>query len=82
MRPILDLKNPLMQFIELCDKSSIEDKAKLVEFYMHNLTLTDMNLWDTNAKLGVLQLMAFAYWMSHEEARFEEVKTVLEIEEK
>jgi len=40
------------QFIEFYDKSSIEDRAKLVEFYLHNLTLTNMNVWDPNAKLG------------------------------
>jgi len=40
--------------IEFCDQSSIEDKAKLVEFYIHNLTLNDMNVWDPNAKFGDL----------------------------
>lgn len=47
------------KLIELCEKSSIEDKAKLAEFYLHNLTLTDMNVWDPNAKLGDLELIPF-----------------------
>jgi len=49
---------------------------------MHNLTLTDINVLDPNAKLGDLQLMALASWMSHEEARAEEVKKVMAREEK
>ena len=61
------------QFIELCDQSSIEDKAKLAEFYMHNLILIDMNVWDSNANFGDLQLLYLASWMNHEEARAEEV---------
>jgi len=46
--------------------SSAEDKAKLAEFYLHNMGLLDMNFWDPNAALGDLQLMAMASWMSHE----------------
>jgi len=53
--------------MNLCDHSSAEDKAKLAEFYLHNMDLTDMNLWDPNAVLGDLQLMAMASWMRHEE---------------
>lgn len=61
------------QFIELCDQSSIEDKAKLVEFYMHNLILIGMNVLDSNANFGDLQILSLASWMNHEEARAEEV---------
>ena len=57
------------QFTDLCDQISIEDKAKTAEFYLHNMVLTDMNLWDPNARLGGLQLMAMASWMNHEEKR-------------
>jgi len=60
----------------------MEDRAKLAEFYLHNLTIIDMNVWDPNAKLGDLQLMALASWIRHEEARVEEVKRVLAKEEK
>ena len=70
------------QFIELHDQSSIEEREKLVEFYMHNLTLIDMNVRYPNAKLGDLQLMALASWMTHEEARDEEVHKIMEKEEK
>jgi len=49
----------------------MEEKEKLVEFYIHNLTLTDMNIWDPNARLGDTQLMALVSWITHEEERFE-----------
>ena len=42
------------QFIDLCDQSKLEDRAKIFEFYFHNIALTDMNVWDPNAKLGDL----------------------------
>ena len=32
------------QLMHLCDSSSIEDKAKLAKFYLHNMALPDMNL--------------------------------------
>lgn len=47
---------------------------------MHNLTLTNMNIWDPNPKLGDMQLMALASWMTREEDRVEEVKKVMEKE--
>ena len=48
------------QFIDLCDQSTLERRAKMAEFYLHNMALIDMNIWDPNVKLGDLQLMAFA----------------------
>ena len=68
-RGIMPFKN-YNQFIDLCDQSTLEDRAKISEFYFHNKAkLTDMNVWDPNAKLGDLQLMDLASWMNHEEAR-------------
>lgn len=69
------------KFIELCDQSTLEDRAKISELYLHNLTLTYLNVWDPNPKLGDLQLMALASWISHEEAIAMEVEIVLEREE-
>lgn len=40
------------QFIEFCNQFSIEDRAKLAEFYIHNITLIDMNILDPNVRLG------------------------------
>jgi len=57
------------QFIDLCDQSTLEDRENISEFYLHNLSLTDLNVWDPNPKLGDLQLMALASWMNNEEAR-------------
>ena len=65
--PFYDYK----QFINFFNQSSMEDKGKLVAFYIHNLTLTDMNIWDPNARLGDTQLMALVSWITHEEERFE-----------
>jgi len=59
--------------MHLCDSSSAEDKAKLAEFYLHNLALPNMNLWDPNATSGDLQLMAMTSWLSHEEKRATEI---------
>jgi len=65
------------QFIDLCDQSTLEDMAKMAEFYLHNMALIDMNIWDPNAKLGYLQLMALASWMNHEDSRAIEMKRIL-----
>lgn len=64
----------------LCDSSSAEDKAKLSEFYLHNLALPNMNLWDPNASLGDVQLMAMASWLNHEEKRAIEIRDVMDRE--
>ena len=47
------------------------------KFYLHNMALTNLNVWDPNAKLGDLQLMAMASWMNHEELRATEMKRLL-----
>ncbi len=70
------------QFIDLCDKSTLEDKAKISKFYLHNFAWIDLNVWDPNAKLGDLQMMDLASWMGHEKARAEEVKIIVEKEER
>ncbi len=57
------------KFMALCESSSANDKAKLSKFYLHNLALPNMNLWDPNATLGDVQLMAMASWLNHEEKR-------------
>ena len=41
------------------------------------MALTDMNVWDPNAKLGDLQLMAMASWMNHEELRATKIKILM-----
>ena len=41
----------------------------MAKFYLHNMALTDMNVWDPNVRLGDLQLMAMASLMNHEELR-------------
>ena len=57
------------QFIDLCDQSALEDRAKMAEFYFHNMALTYMNIWDPNAELGDLQLMDLASSMDHENVK-------------
>ena len=68
------------QFIDLCDQSTLEDRAKMAEFYLHNMALIDMNVWDPNAELGDLQLMSLVSWMNHEESRAIEMKGILDRE--
>ena len=60
--------------MDLCDQSTSEDKEKMAELYLHNMALIDLKVWDPNAKLGDLQLMAMASWMNHEELRAVEKK--------
>jgi len=62
--------------MDLCDQTTSEDKEKMAEFYLHNMIFIDMNVWDPNAKLGDLQLMAMASWMNHEELRATEMKSL------
>jgi len=48
----------------------------MAEFHLHNMALTNMNVWDSNAKLGDLQLIDLASWMNHEESRAAEMKRI------
>jgi len=64
-------------FLSWFHNSTLEDKEKMAEFDLHNMALIDMNVWDPNAKLGDLQLMAIASWMNHEELRAEEIKRLI-----
>jgi len=63
--------------MDFCDQSTSEDKEKMAEFYLHNMALTDLNVWDPSSKLGDLQLMAMASWMYHDELREVEMKILL-----
>lgn len=62
--------------MHLCDNTSADDRAKLADFYLQNMALPDMNLWDPNATLGDLQLMAMASWLSHEDKRAMEIERI------
>jgi len=64
--------------MDLCDHSLAEDKAKLAEFYLHNMALINMSLWDPNPVLGDLQLMAMTSWMSHEEKKPAKIQKIME----
>lgn len=68
--------------MDLCDHSLAEDKGKLEKFYLHNMVLTNMNLWDPNSVLGDLQLMAMISWMIHEEERVVEIQKMMAKEQK
>jgi len=75
-RGISQIQDP-QQFSEFCSTSSSEDKAKLAEFYLHNLALPNVVSWDPNTALGDMQLMAFASWLNHEDQRAAEAKSVM-----
>lgn len=42
------------QLIDLCDQITLEDRTKMFEFYLHNMALTNMNVWEPSSKLGDL----------------------------
>ena len=53
------------------------DKEKMSELYMHNLVLTNLNIWDPNPRMGDMKLMALASWMVNEETRVKEMRMVM-----
>ena len=65
------------QFIDICDQSTLEDRAKMADFYLHNIALTNMNIWDPNAELGDRQLMSLVSSMNHDKSRVAEMKRIL-----
>ena len=65
------------QFAALCGSISLEDRAKLSDFYLHNFALPNMNAWDRNIVIGDVQIMAMASWMSHEEKRAVDVRNII-----
>jgi len=60
-----------------CDHGTLKYKAKMAEFYLHNMALTGMNVWYPNARLGDLQLMAMASRMNHEELRATKIRRLM-----
>jgi len=66
--------------VDLCNSSSSEDKAKLSEFYLHNLALPNITSWDPNIVVGDMQLTATTSWLNYEEKRAEEVRNVMDRE--
>ncbi len=64
----------------LCNNNLLEDKAKLSEFYLHNLALPNLTSWDPNKAVGDTQLMAMTSWLNHEEKRAAEVRNVMDRE--
>lgn len=55
----------------------MKDREKLAEFYMHNLTFTNLNFWDPNSSSGDMQVIDLASWMTLEDTRFDEIKKVM-----
>ncbi len=64
--------------MHLFNTNSSEDKAKLSEFYLHNLALPNITSWDPNTVVGDMQLMAMTSWLNHEEKRADEVRNVMD----
>lgn len=75
-RGISQIQNP-QQFTDLCNSSSTEDKAKLSEFYLHNLSLPNVTSWDPNTVVGDMQLMELTSWLNREEKRAAKVRDVM-----
>ena len=49
----------------------------MVEFYVHNLVLTNLDTWDPNPTMGDMQLMALTSWMMNEDTRAKEIWRVM-----
>ena len=44
---------------------------------MHNLVLTNLDIWDPNPTMGDMQLMALVSWMVNEDNRSKEIWKVM-----
>jgi hypothetical protein len=55
-------------------------RARMCEFYLHNIILPHPYKWNPNPYVGDVQMMAFASWLRHEEMREEELKKYKEDE--
>ena len=53
-------------------------KDKMEEFYMHNLMLTDLNLWDPNPRMADMKLMSLESWMVNDDTRAQEMEEFYE----
>jgi hypothetical protein len=67
-------------FLDAYQGCNMEERARLCEFYLHNLILPHPYNWNPNPYVGDVQLMAFASWLRHEEMRAEEFKKYKEEE--
>ena len=58
-------------------QANMADQAKMTEFYVHKLVLTNLDTWDPNSTMGDMQLMALASWMTNEDTRSKEIWRVM-----
>lgn len=58
----------------------MEEKTKVVEFYLHKLVLIYLTIWDPNPYLGDAKLLALTFRLRHEEVRAEEVIKIMDWE--
>ena len=65
------------QFMDFYKKANMVDQEKMVEFYVHNLVLTNIDTWDPNSTMGDMQLMALASWIMNEDTREKEIRRVM-----
>jgi hypothetical protein len=61
---------------------NMEERARLCEFYLHNLILPHPYNWNLNPYVGYVQLMTFASCLRHEEIRAEELNKYKQDEHK
>ena len=58
-------------------KYNMADQAKMAEFYVHNLVLTNMDTWHPNSTMGDMKLMALISWMMNEDTREKSIWRVM-----
>ena len=49
----------------------------MAEFYVHNLVLTNLDIWDPNPTIGDMQLTTLVSWMVNEDTREKEIWRVM-----
>ena len=60
-------------------RANVSNQEKMVEFYVHNFVLTNLEIWDPNPTMGDMQLMTLESWMVNEDTRAKEIWRVMGI---
>ena len=63
--------------MDLYKQANMTDQAKMIEFYVHNLVLTNLDTCDPNPTIGDMHLMALVSWMMNEDTREKEIWWVM-----
>ena len=65
------------QFMKFYKQANIADQENMVEFYIHNFMLTNIEIWDPNPIIGDMKLMALSSRMLNEDNRAKEILKIM-----